>query len=158
MHGDSFFWQRIGSVCLARARHNGNDIALFTVSARPDELAQMQAYRADMLQALAPLTSSATNGGSLSACVQHCHQNIDDVWLRERVGNQSVQEVRARRRARARAAARSSAPAPHSPRPSLVSQTFLRWYTGQGSALPLVIDGLYGQNTHCFGVPYACEW
>lgn len=127
----------------------------------PAELAQMQAYRADMLQALAPLTSSATNGGYLSSCVQHCHQNIDDVWLKERVGNQSTQEVRSHARADLRARARSSAPAPLvCPRslPPLPSrQTFLRWYTGEGSALPLVIDGLYGTNKQCYGVPYACE-
>ena len=93
----------------------------------PAELADMQQYRADMLALLAPLTSSATNGGFLSACVQHCHQNIDDVFVKEQVQSQSV------------------------------VQTFMRWWTGEGGGDKLVIDGLYGTNKMCFGVPYACS-
>jgi hypothetical protein len=92
----------------------------------PAELADMQQYRADMLAALAPLTSSATNGGFLSSCVQHCHQNIDAVFTKEMVDEQSV------------------------------VQTFMRWWTGKGSAHPLVVDGAYGTNKMCFGVPYTC--
>ena len=92
----------------------------------PAEISEMNQYRADMLVKLAPLTSSATNGFYLSACVQHCHQNIADVWTRERVQNQSVQA------------------------------TFLRWLTGAGDAAPQVIDGLYPDNTECYGVPYDC--
>ena len=92
----------------------------------PAELAAMQQYRADMLAALAPLTRSATNGAYLSACVQHCHQNIDDVFTKEMVDKQSV------------------------------VQTFMRWWTGQGAGSPQVVDGAYGTNKMCFGVPYAC--
>ena len=73
-----------------------------------------------------PLTRSATNGAYLSACVQHCHQNIDDVFTKEMVDKQSV------------------------------VQTFMRWWTGQGAGSPQVVDGAYGTNKMCFGVPYAC--
>lgn len=93
----------------------------------PAEIAEMNQYRTDMLAKLEPLTSSATNGYYLSSCVQHCHQNINDVWTRERVQNQSVEA------------------------------TFLSWLTGQGEALPRVIDGLYPTNKECFGVPYDCD-
>jgi hypothetical protein len=90
----------------------------------PAQVGEMNRYRTDMLALLAPLTGSASNGAYLSSCVQHCHQNIDSVWTQELVQAQTVQ------------------------------QTFLRWWTGGGPGVPLVIDGLYGTNKHCYGVPY----
>ena len=90
----------------------------------PAQVADMNRYRSDMLALLAPLTGSASNGAYLSSCVQHCHQNIDSVWTQELVETQTVQ------------------------------QTFLRWWTGGGPGAPLVVDGLYGTNGHCYGVPY----
>jgi len=56
------------------------------------ENAAVDAFRIDMLTALAPIFSSATNGAYLSSCVQHCHQNVGS-WNGERVGNFSVQQA-----------------------------------------------------------------
>jgi hypothetical protein len=84
-------------------------------------------FRSSMLAALAPLTSNPKNGGYLSACVQHCHQNIAQVWAQELVQNATVED------------------------------TFWAWWTGNASAPHLVIDGDYRTNQHCFGVPYSCE-
>ena len=43
------------------------------------QLADMQAFRQDMLDKFAPLVANPANGGFLSACYQHCHQNIGQV-------------------------------------------------------------------------------
>ena len=43
------------------------------------QLADMQAFRQDMLDKFAPLVANPANGGFLSACYQHCHQNIGPV-------------------------------------------------------------------------------
>ena len=88
-------------------------------------LADMQAFRDDMLAKLQPLASNPANGGFLSACVQHCHQNIDAVWTQELVQNQSVTE------------------------------TFWAWWSGASPGVKtLVIDGDFKSNAHCFGMPY----
>lgn len=52
----------------------------------------LDSYRQDMLKALQPLLSSPTNGGFLSTCVQHCHQNIDTCWLQSLVQAQNLQD------------------------------------------------------------------
>jgi hypothetical protein len=57
------------------------------------ELAAVSAFRASMLKAYAPLIASPTNGGYLSACYQHCHQNIAAVWTQELVANTTVRDA-----------------------------------------------------------------
>jgi hypothetical protein len=84
----------------------------------------IDAFRASMLAAFAPLTASQTNGGYLSACYQHCHQNVEQVWDQELVQNTTVHAA------------------------------FMSWWTGDGTAPRIVIDGLFGTNAHCYGSPY----
>jgi hypothetical protein len=43
-----------------------------------------------MLAALSPLLTSPSNGGFLSACSQHCHQNIAACYLQSLIEGQSV--------------------------------------------------------------------
>ncbi len=88
------------------------------------ELSAVSEYRASMLAALAPLTNSPNNGGYLSACYQHCHQNIEGVWAQERVQNTSVEDA------------------------------FMSWWTSAGTTPRIVIDGEFGTNSKCFGSPY----
>jgi hypothetical protein len=57
------------------------------------ELAAISAFRASMLAAYKPLLTSPVNGGYLSACYQHCHQNIDGVWEQELVSNATVRDL-----------------------------------------------------------------
>ena len=87
-------------------------------------LAAVADYRTSMLTALTPLLNNPLNGAFLSSCVQHCHQNIDAVWTSEIVQNQTEQE------------------------------TFVAWWTGDSSLKHQVVDGPFGTNTHCQGVPY----
>jgi hypothetical protein len=77
-----------------------------------------------MLTALAPLLSSPSNGGFLTACVQHCHQNIAACWATSEVQGQGEQA------------------------------SFLSWYTG-GSLQRIVVDGVYGSDSHCACSPYS---
>jgi len=51
----------------------------------------MNTFRDSMVAAYAPLLHSPVNGGYLSTCYQHCHQNIDDVYRKEIVGNSTVE-------------------------------------------------------------------
>jgi len=51
----------------------------------------MNTFRDSMVAAYAPLLQSPVNGGYLSTCYQHCHQNIDDVYRKEIVGNSTVE-------------------------------------------------------------------
>src|SRR5262249_9627891 len=60
-------------------------------SCNATELANMVTYRSDVLTALAPLLNSPTNGGFLSTCVQHCHQNIQPCWLDSIIQGQNLQ-------------------------------------------------------------------
>jgi hypothetical protein len=92
----------------------------------PAVLAATQAYRQSMLTALAPLLSSSSNGLYGSACIQHCHQNIEQVWSQELVQNQTVQA------------------------------SFVSWWAATGQQQRQVVDGPYGSNKHCYGVPYGC--
>jgi hypothetical protein len=87
-------------------------------------LGWMDSYRGDMLVALAPLLSSTTNGGYLSGCIQHCHQNSDGCWLRSQVANQSL------------------------------ADSFASWYAGGGLKRLVVDDGPYGSDKACFCTPY----
>ena len=87
-------------------------------------LAWMEAYRQDMLRALAPLLSSPTNGGFLTSCVQHCHQNNDPCWTKSLVANQTLAE------------------------------SFAAWYSGGSSLQRLVVDGPFGSDKACFCTPY----
>ena len=88
------------------------------------EISAVHDYRASMLAALAPLTSSPTNGGYLSACYQHCHQNIEQVWDQELVQNTTVEAA------------------------------FMSWWTNTGTTPRIVVDGEFGKNPHCYGTPY----
>jgi len=63
--------------------------ALNRSSCTPAEFAAVEAFRVSMLGALAPLIESPTNGGFLSACVQHCHQNVQS-WDGEMIANVTV--------------------------------------------------------------------
>ena len=96
-------------------------------SCTPAELAALAAYRTSMLTALAPLINSPTNGAFLSSCIQHCHQNIGDVWSKELVAN-------------------------YTPRGAFVS-----WWSGARNVPSILVDGPFGTNAHCFGVPYEGE-
>lgn len=71
-------------------------------------LAAVSAFRSSMVAAYAPLTSSRTNGGYLSTCLQHCHQNIDAIWTQELVANTSVRDA------------------------------FMRWWTGAANGVVLI--------------------
>jgi len=87
-------------------------------------LGWMEAYRQDMLRALAPLLSSPTNGGFLTSCVQHCHQNNDPCWMRSLVANQTL------------------------------ADTFEAWYKGGSGLQRIVVDGPFGSDKQCFCTPY----
>ena len=50
------------------------------------QLAAMEAFRVDMLAKFAPLAANPANGGFLSTCYQHCHQNIAGVVRWEGAG------------------------------------------------------------------------
>jgi hypothetical protein len=66
------------------------DVSRFT----PSCLASMSRYRRDMLAALAPLVAStATNGGFITACVEHCHQNAKFAFTEARVEGQTLAET-----------------------------------------------------------------
>lgn len=54
-------------------------------------VAALAQYRTDMLAALAPLLASPVNGGFLTSCVQHCHQNIASCWSGSQVQGQGEQ-------------------------------------------------------------------
>ncbi len=84
-------------------------------------LAIIEQFRQSMIQAYAPLLSSPTNGGYLSACYQHCHQNIEGIWALERVQSQTTEE------------------------------TFFNWWMGAPNKTlrTLVVDGAWGSNSHC---------
>ncbi len=56
------------------------------------EMQGLQDYRTEMLTALAPLITSPTNGAYLSACYQHCHQNVNS-WDKEVINNVTVAEA-----------------------------------------------------------------
>jgi len=91
-------------------------------------LAAMEAFRQDMLAKFAPLLASPTNGGFLSSCYQHCHQNIEQVYTQEEVANQTVQD------------------------------TFWQWWSGaQGPLHSVVVDGPFRSNAHCYGSPYCAK-
>ena len=95
-------------------------------SCNATELAWMNQYRADMLQVLAPLLGSSTNGAFLSTCVQHCHQNNDPCWTAGKVQNQTLDD------------------------------SFWSWYSGAGNLRRIVVDGNYGDNPTCYCTPYQC--
>ena len=87
-------------------------------------IAVMDDFHASMLAAYAPLLNSPTNGGFLSTCYQHCHQNIDGVWAQEVVANLTVQEA------------------------------FFGWWSGAPGVPRFAVDGLWRSNPHCYGSPY----
>ena len=84
-------------------------------------LAAVERFRTSMLAAYAPLVSSQTNGGFLSTCYQHCHQNIPNTWSKEIVESQTTQE------------------------------TFFNWWVGSPNKTlkSLVIDGAWRSNPYC---------
>ena len=86
----------------------------------------IEEFRESMIKAYAPLINSPTNGGYLSTCYQHCHQNIPGVWAKELVSNQTTQE------------------------------TFFNWWSGgQNQSLKtLVVDGAWKSNQFCTDSPY----
>ena len=57
------------------------------------ELEMVRQYRLDMLTALQPVLSNPIHGGFYTACVQHCHSNIDACYNSEIVQNQSMSET-----------------------------------------------------------------
>lgn len=91
-------------------------------------LAAVQKFRDSMVTAYAPLVGSSTNGGFLSTCYQHCHQNLQNAFTREQVQGQTVQD------------------------------TFWNWWSGAPNKTmkTLVIDGDWRSNAFCTDSPY-CE-
>ena len=59
----------------------------------PAQLAQVTQYRLDTLAALAPVLANPAHGGFFTACVQHCHSNIDACFTRAVVGGQTMQDT-----------------------------------------------------------------
>ena len=57
------------------------------------ELDLVRQYRKDMLVALQPVLSNPIHGGFYTACVQHCHSNIDACYNSEIVQNQSMSQT-----------------------------------------------------------------
>ena len=57
------------------------------------ELALVDSYYSDTLSALAPVFASAVHGGFITACVQHCHSNIDFCFGSEIVEGQSLRDT-----------------------------------------------------------------
>jgi hypothetical protein len=57
------------------------------------QLSNVTQYRLDTLSALAPVLTSPLHAGFFTACVQHCHANIDFCFTNETVGSQSMQET-----------------------------------------------------------------
>lgn len=93
-------------------------------SCTPAQHVLLNTYRSDMLTALSPLLSSATNGAYLTTCVQHCHQNLPACWSGTLVQGQELQA------------------------------SFLSWYTGANTLQRIVVDGQYGGNPTCYCSPY----
>ena len=57
------------------------------------QLQLVDAYYSDTLAALAPVLASPVHGGFITACVQHCHANINFCWNSEIVKGQSMSET-----------------------------------------------------------------
>lgn len=76
---------------------------------------------------LAALGTANGGGGYFSSCIQHCHQNINAVWTQELVANTTVRDA------------------------------FFSWWSGADTLPRIIVDGPWGTNAHCFGVPYHCE-
>lgn len=90
------------------------------------ELAYLNQYRLDTLSALSPVLQNPACGGFFTACVQHCHSNIDACWDKAVVAGQNM------------------------------ADTFWAWYdnTVNGTPLPpgvrtLVVDSTFGSNPTC---------
>ena len=62
------------------------------INCNATEMQGLQDYRTEMLASLTALTSSPTNGAYLSACYQHCHQNVNS-WDKELINNVTVAEA-----------------------------------------------------------------
>jgi hypothetical protein len=56
----------------------------------PAQLKYLDQYYTDTLEALAPVLASPVHGGFLTACVQHCHSNIDFCFDSEIVQGQNM--------------------------------------------------------------------
>ena len=57
------------------------------------QLALVDQYYTDTLAALAPVFASSVHGGFITACVQHCHSNIDFCFGGEIVEGQSLRDT-----------------------------------------------------------------
>lgn len=57
------------------------------------QLADVTRYREDTLAALAPVLANPAHGGFFTACVQHCHANLDACFTQAVVQAQTMQET-----------------------------------------------------------------
>lgn len=58
---------------------------------------------------------------------QHCHQNIQDVWVRETINNITLHDA------------------------------FWSWWSGENTLPKILVDGAVGTNKNCFGTPYEAD-